>query len=221
MKKIIYIFLIFYFHFLNITTQSQFQFAIGGTNHDYAYSIIQTTDGGYAVAGYTYSFAAGYMDMYIVKLNSSGSLQWTRTIGGTSEDVALSIIQSTDGGYAIAGYTSSFGGGYMDMYIVKLDSGGALQWSRTVNRTNYDFAFSIMQTTDGGFVLAGFSATGGVFTNDIYIVKLNAAGSHLWSKTYGGSNDEAAWSIIKTSDGGFAAAGYSNSFGLGGNNTIF
>ncbi len=218
MKKIIYIFLIFNFHFLIVTAQPHFQKTIGGTNHDHARSIIQTTDGGFAIAGYTFSFASGYEDMYIVKLNSSGSIQWTRTVGGSGNDYALSIIQTTDGGYAVAGHTNSFGTDYADFYIVKLDAGGSLQWNRTIDRADYDYGISVVQTTDGGFAMTGVSATGGVFSGDIYVVKLDASGTYLWSKTYGGSADEVGFSIIQTTDGGLVVAGYTDSFGLGGNN---
>jgi hypothetical protein len=218
MKKLIYIFLIFNFHFLIVSAQSQFQRTIGGTNHDLANSIIQTTDGGFAIAGYTFSFASGYEDIYIVKLNSSGAIQWTRTIGGIGNEIALSIIQTTDGGYAVGGWTNSFGTDYADYYILKLDTVGTLQWNRTIDRADYDYGISVVQTTDGGFALAGVSATGGVFSSDIYIVKLNASGTYQWSKTYGGSADEVAYSIIQTTDGGLVAAGYTDSYGLGGNN---
>ncbi len=213
MKKIFFIFLIFNSQFLTVNSQSQFQRTIGGTNHDYANCIIQTTDGGYAVAGYTFSFSSGFEDMYIMKLNSSGSLQWARSVGGAGNDIANSVIQTTDGGFAISGHTYPFGSIYPDICILKLDSSGSLLWSRTISRANYDIATSIIQTAEGGFVITGFTATGGVFTDEIYIVKLNAGGTYLWSKTYGGSGDEIAYSIIQTSDGGFAAAGYSNSYG--------
>jgi hypothetical protein len=218
MKKIIFTFLFFNFNFLITTAQPQFQKTIGGTNHDCAYSIIQTTDGGFALAGYTYSFAAGYQDMYIVKLSSTGAIQWTRTVGGTGNDLALSIIQTTDGGYATVGYTNSFGTGGYDFFIVKLDANGVLQWCRIIDRASDDSGWSIIQTADGGFVIAGLSATGGVFTSDVFIVKLNMNGTFQWSKTYGGSEDEVVFSIIQTSDGSLIAAGYTDSFGLGGNN---
>jgi hypothetical protein len=213
MSKIIFILFFVSCSIIPIAAQTQFQRTIGGTNHDQAYSIIQTTDGGYAAAGYTYSFAAGYMDMYIVKLNNSGSLQWTRTVGGTGEEIAMTIIQTTDGGFAVAGYTRPSGTGNADYYIVKLDAAGSLQWSRSIDRANYDYAFSIIQTTGGGFVIAGFSATGGVFTDYMYIVKLDAGGTYQWSKTYGGSGDDIASSIIQTTDGGFAVAGFTDSYG--------
>src|SRR5437867_8792086 len=107
MKKLILLLLITNQSLL--ISQSQFQLAIGGTASDYASCIIRTTDGGYAVAGGTYSFGAGNDDMYIVKLAAGGTLQWTRTVGETSFDYANSIIQATDGGYAIVGNTNSFG----------------------------------------------------------------------------------------------------------------
>ena len=213
MKKIILILFFIYSSIIPIAAQYQFQRTVGGTNHEQANSIIQTTDGGYAVTGYTYSYAAGYEDMYIVKLNSSGAIQWTRTVGGAGDDQALSIIQTTDGGYAVAGWSTSFGTGYADYYIVKIDASGTLQWNRIINRANNDYGITVNQTTDGGFALAGVSATGGVFSGDIFIVKLNASGIYQWSKTYGGSGDEVAYSIIQTTDGGFGVAGYSDSYG--------
>jgi hypothetical protein len=195
--------------------QSQFQRAIGGTNNDDAWSIKQTTDGGYAVAGETNSFGAGSYDMYIVKLDGSGTLQWSRTVGGTGYESVSSIIQTTDGGYAVAGYTSSFGAGSNDMYIVKLDANGTLQWSRTAGGTGGDLAWSIIQTTDGGYAVAGQTNSFGAGSYDMYIVKLNASGSLQWSKTVGGTNYEEARSIIQTTDGGYAVAGYTRSFGAG------
>lgn len=213
MKKLIFLLLIpiCIIQFLN--AQSQWQRTIGGTNHDQANCIIQTTDGGFAIAGYTFSYAAGYEDMYLVKMNSSGTIQWTKTIGGSNVEIARSIIQTTDGGFAIAGDTYNYGTTTADWFIVRIDSGGTIQWVRSINRAAYDYACSIIQTTDGGFAIGGMSATGGVFSGDMYVVKLNSAGTYQWSRTYGGSHDEVAYSIIRTSDGGLAFAGYSNSFG--------
>jgi hypothetical protein len=99
---------------------------------DLGLSLIQTSDGGYAIAGYTKSFGAGEADVYVVKLDANGNLQWTKTIGGTKRDVGSSLIQTSDGGYAIAGYTKSFGVGGADVYVVKLDANGNLQWTKTI-----------------------------------------------------------------------------------------
>jgi hypothetical protein len=107
-------------------TSPPFCKAIGGANHDEGLSLIQTSDGGYAIAGYTSSFGAGGADVYVVKLDAKGNLQWTKTIGGKSAEGDGSIIQTSDGGYAIAGSSSFFGAGWfnVDVYVVKLDKNG-------------------------------------------------------------------------------------------------
>jgi uncharacterized delta-60 repeat protein len=188
---------------------------IGGSGYDEVRSIIQSSDGGYVVAGGTYSFGAGYSDMYVVKLDSGGNVQWTKTIGGSGYDEVRSIIQSSDGGYAVAGWTTSFGS-YYDFYVVKLDSGGNVQWTKTIGGSNDDFAPSIMQSSDGGYAVAGYTYSFGAGTYDFYVVKLDSGGNVQWTKTIGGSNDDFAYSITQSSDGGYAVAGYTQSFGAGG-----
>jgi hypothetical protein len=98
--------------------------AIGGKNNDWGSSLIQTSDGGYAITGFTFSFGAGETDVYVVKLDAKGNLQWTKTIGGEKDDFGYSLIQTADGGYAVAGVTESFGAGWADVYVVKLDKNG-------------------------------------------------------------------------------------------------
>ena len=110
-------------------TSPPFCKAIGGANHDDGRFLIQTSDGGYAIAGYTQSFGAGSGDVYVVKLDANGNLQWTKTIGGPEGEAGFSLIQTSDGGYANAGYTQSFGAGQLDVYVVKLDANGNLQWT--------------------------------------------------------------------------------------------
>jgi uncharacterized delta-60 repeat protein len=197
----------------------QWSRAIGGTDDDYANSIQQTSDGGYIVAGYTYSFGAGSYDFLIIKLNSSGNIQWSRAIGGTGYDEALSIQQTSDGGYIVAGYTNSFGAGRFDALIIKLNSSGNIQWSRAIGGTNGDYANSIQQTSDGGYIVAGGTnsfGTGG----DILIIKLNSSGNIQWSRAIGGANNDDAVSIQQTSDGGYIVAGWTNSFGAGGHDSL-
>jgi hypothetical protein len=188
---------------------------IGGGGEDIANSIIQSRDGGYVVAGYTASFGAGGCDIYVVKLDSSGNVEWTKTIGGGSWDEARSIIQSNDGGFVVAGWTSSFGAGSFDMYVVKLDSSGNVQWTRTIGGSSNEVANSIIQSRDGGYVVAGYTASFGAGSFDIYVVKLDSSGNVQWTKTIGGGSDEEAWSIIQSRDGGYVVAGYTASFGAG------
>jgi hypothetical protein len=186
---------------------------IGGSSFDGAFSIIQSSDGGYVVAGYTTSFGSGY---YVVKLDSWGNVQWTKTIGGSSFDGAFSIIQSSDGGYVVAGRTSSFGAGGWDMYVVKLDSSGNVQWTKTIGGSLTDIAYSIIQSSDGGYVVAGWTGSFGAGGLDFYVVKLDSSGNVVWTKTIGGSLTDVAYSIIQSSDGGYIVAGYTQSFGAGG-----
>jgi DNA replication initiation complex subunit (GINS family) len=189
--------------------------AIGGEKDDSGYSLIQTSDGGYAIAGYTISFGAGGADVYVVKLNAHGNLQWTKTIGGKKEDVGLSLIQTSDGGYAIAGATNSFGVGELDVYVVKLDAHGNLQWTKTIGGENREAGNSLIQTSDGGYVIAGSTTSFGAGGDDVYVVKLDAHGNLQWTKTIGGKGWDAGFSLIQTSDGGYAIAGETYSFGAG------
>ncbi len=193
----------------NLTlAHDQFQRTVGGTVNEYAYSVVQTKDGGYAMAGQTNSFGAGVFDFYITKLDSDGMLQWTKVIGGIYDDDAYSIVQTTDGGYAITGGTYSFGAGNYDFYVVKLDSNGNLQWNKTIGGPASDYAYSIIQTTDGGYALAGYTSSFGVAGSDMLIVKLDSGGNLKWAKTVGGPYYDGATCIIQTTDGGYAVAGY-------------
>jgi len=189
---------------------------IGGEKDDYGRSLIQTSDGGYAIAGKTYSFGAGYADVYVIKLDAHGNLQWTRTVGGPESEEGNSLIQTSDGGYAIAGYTESFGAGGADVYVVKLDAKGNLQWTKTIGGKNADGGSSIIQTSDGGYAIAGYTESFSAGEADVYVVKLDAKGNLQWTKTIGGENDDWGSSLIQTSDGGYAIAGSTTSFGAGG-----
>jgi len=188
---------------------------IGGEEHDEGFSLIQTSDGGYVIAGHTYSFGAGDMDVYVVKLDAKGNLQWTKTIGGKSEDFGYSLIQTADGGHAIAGYTYSFGAGKSDVYVIKLDANGNLQWTKTIGGKKRDVGRSLIQTSDGGYAIAGYTYSFGAGEADVYVIKLDANGNLQWTKTIGGEMEDEGYPIIQTSDGGYAIAGYIKSFGAG------
>lgn len=187
----------------------------GGTKADVAYSIAQTSEGGYALAGYTSSLGAGGQDMWLVKTDSSGNPSWNRTYGGTNYDVAYSLIQTNDGGYALGGYTGSFGAGYDDVWLVKTDGAGNMLWNKTYGGANFDEAYSLVQTKDGGYALAGYTYSSSGDTNS-YLIKTNDFGNLQWNKTYGGTLDDVAWSAVQTSDGGYALAGWTYSYGSGG-----
>jgi hypothetical protein len=182
----------------------------GGNSMDCATSIQQTTDGGYIIAGYTYSFGAGSADFWLVKTDGTGNQQWNKTYGGTGSEVASSVQQTTDGGYIVAGETESFGAGSTDFWLVKTDRSGNKLWSKTYGGANTENAFSVYQTTDGGYIVAGYTESFGPGPQNFWLVKTDESGKQLWNKTYGGLNTYgAAFSIQQTSDGGYVAVGTS------------
>lgn len=194
---------------------------VGNTGSESSWSVIQTSDGGYAVSGWTNSYGAGSFDAYVIKLTAAGAVSWTRVLGGTGFDQALSLIQTSDGGYAFTGRTSSFGAGSNDLYVVKLTAAGAVSWTQTVGGTGNEFAWSIIQTTDGGYAIAGYTNSFGAGLDDLYVVKLDATGIVTWTRTVGDVDDDRAYSIIQTSDGGYVVAGSTRSYGAGNLDVFF
>jgi predicted secreted protein with PEFG-CTERM motif len=188
----------------------------GGAKRDEAYSVINTNDGGYALAGFTASYGAGGYDFWLVKTNANGNYLWSRTFGGTGDEEVHSVVQTSDGGYALAGYTKSFGAGGSDFWLVRTDANGYALWKKTYGGTKDDVALSVVQTGDGGYALAGYTESFGAGGDDFWLVKTNANGNALWNKTYGGGGADGAFSVVQTGDGGYALAGYTESFGAGG-----
>jgi len=191
----------------------------GGPVEEQAYSVIQTGDGGYVLAGYTRSFGAGGHDFWLVKTDSAGSPLWNKTYGGAYYDEAYYAVQTSDGGYALAGTIYTFGGIYADEsygYLVKTDSLGNMEWSKTYGGTDYVAVHSVVQTNDSGFAVAGRTRYFGAGNSDAWLVKTDSLGNTQWRKTYGGTQGEWVNSVIQTDDGGYALAGYTDSFGAGG-----
>lgn len=182
---------------------------------DTAYSVQQTTDGGYVMVG-GYTYAPGPPDMWIIKTDSNGIKQWDTKTGGGSSEYGHCIRQTTDGGYIIAGYTDSFGAGQDDARLVKLDSGGNIVWIQNYGGTNDDRGNSVRQTSDGGYIMTGYTKSFGAGLADIYLVKTDSAGNLVWSQTYGGASDDEGNSVRQTTDGGYIIAGTTQSYGSGG-----
>jgi hypothetical protein len=174
------------------------------------YQIIRTTDGGYAVAGYTDSGAGS--DMWLCKVDGVGNMQWNKVYGGSGQDVACSLVQSSDGGYVLAGYTNSSGAGSYDVYAVKTDSNGNIQWNKTFGGAFDERGYSIALAADGGYAIVGESIVNSDGVRDTFLVKISGGGNPQWQKQYdsinrlcGGNN--CGFSVIQTSDGGYAIAG--------------
>ena len=197
------------------TGHKSWDITYGGSSWDVARSVVETSGGGYALAGYTWSYGAGYSDYYLVKTDADGVMQWNKTYGGGGWDEAWPLIETGDGGYALAGYTGSYGAGGTDFWLVKTNSSGHMQWSKTYGGADYEETRSLVETIDGGYAIAGFTESYGAGSKDFYLVKTDVAGNMLWSKTYGGSNPEFATSLVETIDGGYALAGFTYSYGAG------
>jgi hypothetical protein len=151
----------------------------GGTKDDFASSVVQTSDGGYALAGSTLSYGMGgrnFGDFWLVKTDASGSIQWNKTYGGTKDDYASSVVQTSDGGYTLAGSAQLYGNYSEDAWLVKTDSSGSMQWNKTYGGTKYDIALSLVQTSDGGYAIIGRTQSYGVGGLDFWLVKTDEEG---------------------------------------------
>jgi plastocyanin len=187
----------------------------GGIGDDAAASVRQTTDGGYIVAGYTTSFGAGSADFWLVKTDVSGNMVWDQPFGGNGTDVAEFVQQTTDGGYIVAGYTTSFGAGSYDFWLVKTDVSGNMVWNQTYGGGDRDLAYSVRQTTDGGYIVAGYTKSFGAGSYDFWLVKTDVSGNMIWNQTYGGAYGDLGGPAQQTTDGGYIMAGCTYSFGVG------
>jgi len=188
----------------------------GGNHSDISKSIIQTSNGGLAVAGWTTSFGAGGYDFWVLKLDNNGTIIWQKAYGGAGADRAYSISQTDDGQLAVAGETNSFGAGDYDIWVLKLDSNGNIIWQKAYGGSNNDRATSITQTRNGGLAVAGETQSFGAGKNDFWVLKLdNSNGNVIWQKAYGGNGWDEAKSIVQTNYGALAITGLTNSFGAG------
>jgi len=187
----------------------------GGPMDDGASCLIQTTDGGYVIAGSTRSFGAGGQDCWLIKTDGNGNVDWSQTYGGTADDWSYYIVEISSGGYALAGTTYSFGAGDCDCWLIKTDGNGKMEWNQTYGGTGWDRASCVVETSDGRYILSGYTASFGAGGTDFWLIKTDSSGKIEWNKTYGGTMDDGAISIVETSDGGYALAGDTESFGVG------
>ncbi len=179
----------------------------GGSEPDMANSIIQTKDGGYAVVGYTWSKGAGRQDFWVIKLYEDGSIEWDRTFGGSEADVIYSIIQTEDGGYAIAGKTKSIASGEK-AWVIKLNKRGNKVWDNTLAKRTDDEIFSIIQTADGGYAVCGYTGAKDWGEVDCWVIKLDETVNTVWDRIFGGIGWDETNSILQTEDGGYVVFGF-------------
>jgi len=190
----------------------KFRKVIGNAGYDFGYYAQQDHDKGYMLIGSTSSFGES-ADMYAVKTDSMGIPYLHKSFGGISVEKGLSVKRTSDNGFILLGYTNSTGAGGYDIYMVKIDSAFGTQWEKTYGGADWEFGNCVQQTSDGGYILCGSTFSYGYGNQDYYLIKTNATGDTLWTKTYGGLNDDVAKSVIQTSDGGYAVTGYTKSMG--------
>lgn len=212
MKQFVFIYFLFASFLLKAQPPSKFYSTYGGDGYDVGYSVKQTLDKGYIIAGSTSSFGQGNTDFYLLKLDSMGQKKFETSFGGYSNEIAKSVVQLVDSSYVILGYTSSFGIGGYDVFLVKADKNGVFEWQKTIGGNDWDFAYSIEQTLDGGFIIGGTTYSFGYGNADGYVIKTDVSGNVIWSKTYGGKRDDEFKSVIQTADGNYALTGYTKSY---------
>ncbi|MBN4051323.1 gliding motility-associated C-terminal domain-containing protein [bacterium AH-315-M05] len=189
----------------------------GGVNSDGGMCIQQTPGGGYIVTGLLDMGAGGY-DNFLMKIDANGNVLWTKNYGGAGDDRGLYLQQTSDGGYIVAGNTTSFGAGGWDAYVIKADANGDTLWTRTFGGTGEDHSCYVEQTSDGGYFVTGNTGSFGAGGQDVWLLKLDSSGTLLWANTYGGTGTEGQHWDTKgqiTPDGGFIISSHTTSFGAG------
>ncbi|MFN3918221.1 MAG: T9SS type A sorting domain-containing protein [Flavobacteriales bacterium] len=175
----------------------------------YGTSVVQSTDSNYVACGAS-NQSGFYTDAVITKLDTMGEVLWAKRYGGVFIDWVWEIINTLDGGFAIAGYTNSFGNGGYDFYLVKTDENGNAEWEKTYGGSDWDLAYALVQLPDSGFVLVGETYSYGSGNQDAYVVRTDKNGDTLWTKTFGTSGDEMFHSVCYAGNGSLVAAGVAN-----------
>jgi hypothetical protein len=187
----------------------------GGAGTEVGNAVRQLPDGGYIVVGYTSSYGAGAEDVYLVRTDPAGDTLWTRAIGGPGADFGWDILTARDDGYIIVGFTNSFGAGGDDVYVIRTDAEGSALWTRTYGGSGDERAWAFHETSDGGYVIAAQTRSYGAGDWDLYLIRIEAAGDTVWTRTLGGPGIDRAFATEPTRDGGSVFAGITSNDAAG------
>lgn len=187
----------------------------GGDSLDRGYWVEITPDSNFIIAGQTKSYGMGSSDVWLIKTDTSGTVLWNQTYGGTGYDMGRCVKNTPDKGFIIVGSTYSFGAGFRDIYLIKTDSLGVPSWSQAYGGSGYEWGYDVEHTVDNGYIIVGSTNSFGAWGLDIYLIKTDSLGNPLWTKTYGGILDDVGHSVVVTNDGSYVIAGYTNSYGAG------
>ncbi|MHA1979455.1 MAG: hypothetical protein ACW98I_21325, partial [Candidatus Hodarchaeales archaeon] len=182
----------------------------GGLEIDYAETIIQTSDGTFAILGNTRSYGAGWSDLWLVKIDNQGRMLWNKTYGSSDNEYATGLLQTPDGGFLLAG-NKHYSLGGINLWVVKTDSNGNVQWNQTYGGNSPDyFSYSqqsLIQTLDGGYALLGNTESFGSMSTNIWLIKIDQEGVVQWTQIYGNSEVTTAGTLLQTETGCYVFVG--------------
>ncbi|MDK2914937.1 MAG: hypothetical protein PWQ79_1852 [Thermococcaceae archaeon] len=187
----------------------------GGSSYDRANAAVVAPNGDVIVAGFTWSFGAGFLDAWVLRLDENGNVKWSKTYGGSGFDVAFAVAIAPNGDIIVAGETDSFGAGGGDVWVLRLDENGNIKWQKTYGGSDEDYAFAVSTAPNGDIILAGMSDSFGTGNGDFWVLRIDSEGNVKWSKTYGGSDFEVPYTVATVPNGDIVVAGFTWSFGAG------
>lgn len=208
MQKILLLLVLSMFTACLLSAQTVFEKTYGGLAWDYGTDIQPHPSGGYLMLGYTESFGAGNSDFLLQKVDDQGNSQWSKTLGGTSyENIDGQLRPTSDGHFVVVGGTESQGAGDFDFYLAKVDTAGNLIWEQTYGGAQWETAYSVIETSDGGFAVFGSKYNAALFDYTFYFVKTDASGVLEWDFTYVGTSFSLGRDLVQMDDDGFLLVG--------------